>query len=127
MAKQGPTLSHLTDAEIVAKLKASDQEGMRALLVVHGRTVVSILTRRHGPHVANDAMNRAALVIWADMAEKYREGEGTLLGWFLQIANNKAIDIRRGEKHGKFVELDLDRDYDPTKCKDEDYENEKAE
>src|SRR5436190_599628 len=101
MASQGPQLSQMTDAEIVGRIKKSDQEGMRALLAKHGQTVLNVLKQRHGPRVAPDAINRAALVVWTDLATKFRDGEGTLLGWFLQIAEHKAVDIRRGEKRSK--------------------------
>jgi DNA-directed RNA polymerase specialized sigma24 family protein len=127
MAKTSPPLTNLADAEIVKKLKASDEAGLRALLEIHGQAVLDILTKKHGYHVAADAMNRAAMIIWLEMSAKYKDGEGTLRGWFLQIAHRKAIDIRRGEKLEKFVELDLEKDYDPTKCDDKAYQEEKAE
>lgn len=127
MAKPGPTLTHMSDAEIMKRVKASDEDAMRALLARHGQTVIDILTKRHGYHVAAEAMNDTAMLIWTDLATKYEEGKGSLLAWFLQIANHKALDIIRGEKREKFIELDIDNDYDPTKCRDPDYEDEKSE
>lgn len=127
MAKPGPTLTHLSDAEIMKRIKASDEDAMRALLSRHGQTVIDILSKRHGFHVAAEAMNFTAMLIWADLAAKYQEGEGSLLAWFLQIANHKALDIIRGEKREKFIELDIDNDYNPTKCRDHDFEDEKSE
>ena len=127
MAKTGPPLGQLADAEIIRKIKASDEEGMRALLAMHGQAVLDILTRKHGYHVAAEAMNRTAMLIWLEMSAKYTEGKGTLRGWFLQIAHHKALDIRKGENREKFVEMDLDKDYDPSKCEDKSYHEEKAE
>lgn len=127
MAKSGPTLTHLSDAEIMKRVKALDEDAMRALLARHGQTVIDILTKRHGYHVAAEAMNFTAMLIWTDLSAKYRDGEGTLLGWVLQIASHKALDIIRGEKREKFIELDIDNDYEPAKCRDLDYEDEKSE
>src|SRR5215207_2070770 len=98
MAKVSPLTSDPADAEIIRLLKASDEAGLRALLKVHGQAVLDILKRKHGFHVATDAINRAALLIAMDAGAKYKDGKGTLRGWFLQIAHRKAIDIRRGEK-----------------------------
>jgi DNA-directed RNA polymerase specialized sigma24 family protein len=127
MADESPTVKKLDDAEIVKKLKASDPEGLRALLEIHGPTVRAALGKRHGYHVAAEALNRAAMLVWVDFATKFTEGMGSLGGWFLRIAQNKAIDIRRGEKRKKFVQLDYDPSYDPSKCDDTAYQEEKAE
>jgi DNA-directed RNA polymerase specialized sigma24 family protein len=127
MADEGPTVRKMDDAEIVRKLKASDPEGMRALLEVHGPTVLANLRKKHGYHVAAEAVNRSALLIWVDFGSKYTEGLGSLGGWFLRIAQNKAIDIRRGETRRKFVQLDYDPSYDPSRCDDAAYKEEKAE
>jgi hypothetical protein len=77
MAKASPLTSDPADAEIVRLLKASDESGLRALLKVHGQAVLDILTRKHGYHVAADAMNRAALLISMEMGAKYKDGKGT--------------------------------------------------
>src|SRR5258706_9658528 len=127
MADEGPTVRKLDDAEIVRKLGASDPEGMCALLEVHGPTVLAVLKKKHGYHVAAEALNRAALLVWVDFAGKYTSGKGSLGGWFLRVAQNKAIDIRRGEKRKKFVQLDYDPSYDPSECDDSTYQEEKAE
>ena len=58
MADEGPTLRKMDDAEIVRRLKASDPEGMRALLDVHGPTVLANLKRKHGYHVARPPRER---------------------------------------------------------------------
>lgn len=68
MAKPGPTLTHLSDAEIMKRVKASDEDAMRALLARHGQTVIDILTKRHGYHVAAEAMNDTAILIWTDLS-----------------------------------------------------------
>lgn len=127
MADEGSTVKRLADAEIVRKLKVSDPEGLRALLEVHGPTSLAALKRRHGYHVAAEALNRAALLVWVDFASKYTEGLGSLGGWFLRIAQNKAIDIRRGETRKRFVQLDYDPSYDPSKCNETAYQEEKTE
>lgn len=127
MAKDGQMLTQMDDAEIVRRLKASDPEGLRALLTVHGPIVHAAVLKRHDSHVAAEAMNRAAMLIWVDTSSKYDASRGTLGAWFMRIALNKAIDIRRGEKRERFIQLDFDPAYDPSECNETAYREEKTE
>lgn len=127
MADGDPTRMQTDDAKIIEKLQASDPDGLRALLTVHGPVVIEALRRRHGDHVAADAINRAAMLIWVEMSSKYAPGKGTLGGWFLRIAQRKAIDIRRGEQRQRFTQLDFDPGYDPSECDEKAHQEEKAE
>ncbi len=127
MAEDGQILTQMDDAEIVRRLKASDPDGLRALLTVHGPIVHAAVMRRHGSHVAAEAMNRAAMLIWVDTSSKYDASKGTIGAWFMRIALTKAIDIRRGEKRERFIQLDFDPAYDPSECDETAYREEKAE
>jgi DNA-directed RNA polymerase specialized sigma24 family protein len=127
MAENGPILKQMDDPEIVKRLKASDPEGLRALLTVHGPVVQEAVRKRFGSPVAAEAMNFAAMLVWVDTSSKYDATKGKIGAWFMRIAINKAIDIRRGEKRKKFIQLDFDPAYDPSECDETAYREEKAE
>jgi DNA-directed RNA polymerase specialized sigma24 family protein len=127
MAETNATLQQLDDAEIMRRIIASEESGMCALLLAHGPKVRGFLTKRHGPHIAAEALNDAALLIFLDASTKYTPGKGSLAGWFLRIAHRKALDIRKGEDRKKFVQMDFDPGYNPSEGDDEDYPLEKTE
>jgi DNA-directed RNA polymerase specialized sigma24 family protein len=127
MAETNALLQKLDDAEIMRRIKASDEDGLRALLLVHGPKVRGFLTKRHGPHVAAEALNEAALLIFWEASTKYTAGKGSLAGWFMRIAHRKALDIRKGETRKKFVQMEFEPGYDPSDGDDTDYLQEKTE
>jgi DNA-directed RNA polymerase specialized sigma24 family protein len=117
------SVDQVTDAEIIRRIKASDHDGMRALLARHGPTVLAFLVKRHGHHVAAEALNRASLIVWLHAITKYDESrKGSLCGWFMRIAQNKAIDIRRRESRKSFAKLEFDTSYDPSESVPQQYE-----
>src|SRR4051812_5430757 len=97
MATSSASLLRLSDSEIVPRMKNSDEDGLRALLLIHGPKVRGFLEKRHGYHVAAEAINESALLIFVDKINTYSPAKGALGPWFLRIAHRKAIDIRRGE------------------------------
>jgi DNA-directed RNA polymerase specialized sigma24 family protein len=118
MASSNASLLRLSDADIVSRMKYSDEDGLRALLLVHGPKVRGFLERRHGYHVAAEAINESALLIFVDKINTYNPAKGSLGPWFLRIAHRKAIDIRKGEDRKTFARLEFDPKDDPAECDD---------
>lgn len=85
----------LSDAELAARVATGDEAAFGAVYeryadVVYGATVRFM--RDH--HVAEEVVQDAYVTLWR-LADRYDPDAGSLLGWLLHIARNKAIDRMR--------------------------------
>jgi RNA polymerase sigma-70 factor, ECF subfamily len=95
-----------SDAELIERIVAGDQSAFAAVYdrhvdVVYG-SVVRFLRDREG---AEEVVQDAYLAVWRH-AEQYMPDAGSLLGWLLRIARNKAIDrTRAAARRPRLVDL----------------------
>ena len=110
MAEEPAT--QIDDDEIALRLMERDGEGMRLLLQVHGPMVLGFLRKYH-PHVADDAFQEATTKVWQSV-ETFDDARGSLGSWFLAIARNAALDLRRHEGRRAHKSLDAMEGFDPV-------------
>ena len=104
------------DAEIVVKLRARNEDGLRLLLRNHGGKVKGWM-RKHYAAVLTEqeregALNQATFNVWQH-AHSYDDQKATLGAWFLRIAQNAAIDIIRQEERNRHSAFLCEPAYDP--------------
>ena len=85
----------LSDADLVARVATGDESAFgavydRHVAIVFGSTVRFLQDRDLAEEVVQDAFVR----LWRHAGE-YDASSGTLVGWLLAIARNRAIDRRR--------------------------------
>ena len=89
------SLEALPDADLVARIAAGDEDAFAAAYdrhsaIVYGSTVRFLQDRELAEEVVQDAF----VGLWRHAAE-YDASTGTLVGWLLAIARNRAIDRQR--------------------------------
>jgi RNA polymerase sigma factor (sigma-70 family) len=86
--------AELDDKDLVAGMAEGDEEAFAAAYDRHADVVFGSLVRFLGDHqTAEEILQDAYLVVWRQ-AGRY-EPSGSLVGWLLRIAHNKAIDRLR--------------------------------
>jgi RNA polymerase sigma-70 factor (ECF subfamily) len=84
-----------SDASLVERMVAGDQAAFTAIYDRHVDVVYGSVTRFLGDRgAAEEIVQDAFLAIWR-RADTYLPGAGSVLGWLLGIARNKAIDRMR--------------------------------
>lgn len=114
-----------TDDALVSRLAQGDDTALVAILSRHGPRVKGYLRQQFGTSLRapelEEVLNEAACNLWKSIGT-YRSGGASLLGWFISIAHNAALDeLRRGRRH-RAGELTTEPAFRPTKasdCKDE--------
>ncbi len=83
------------DAELVARIAAGDEAAFGAVYDRHADVVYGTVMRfLHDREAAEEVVQDAYLAVWRH-AGQYTPTAGSLLGWLLGIARNKAIDRMR--------------------------------
>jgi RNA polymerase sigma-70 factor (ECF subfamily) len=83
------------DADLMARVAAGDQEAFAMLYDRHVRAVYGAVLRYVGdPGIAEDVVQETYLAIW-QRPDGYAAEKGSLIGWLLAVARNRAIDRLR--------------------------------
>ncbi len=95
MSSEALNLDGLSDADLVARIATGDEDAFatvydRHVAIVFGSTVRFLQDRDLAEEVVQDVF----VGLWRHAAE-YEVSSGTLVGWLLAIARNRAIDRRR--------------------------------
>lgn len=94
----------VSDARLVRELITGSETALAQLYDRHGATVFAKavhLTRDRS--IAEDVVQETFLALW-NRAERFDPARGTLLGWLLTIAHNRAIDHHRyADRHQRAV------------------------
>ena len=94
-----------------------DEDGLRALLRVHGSRVKRFLGSRFRNDVVEGAFWEAALKVWGN-AHQYDESLGDLGVWFIAIAHNCARDIVKAEPLNRRLTEGINDPYVPSQTFD---------
>jgi RNA polymerase sigma-70 factor, ECF subfamily len=89
-----------TDAELVARVVARDQQAFAQLYDRHVHAVYGTVMRYlRDPGGAEDVVQETWLAMWT-RPDRYDADAGSLIGWLLAIARNRAIDrLRAASRH----------------------------
>lgn len=83
------------DAELVARIAAGDEAAFAVVYDRHADIVYgSVMRFVRDRELAEEVVQDAYVAVWRNAAQ-YAPGTGSLLGWLLGIARNKAIDRLR--------------------------------
>lgn len=101
------------DAELVARIAAGDEAALGMVYDRHADIVYgSVMRLLHDREAAEEIVQDVYVAVWRH-AGQYAPSTGSLLGWLLGIARNKAIDrARAAARRPRLVVLD-DPDDDP--------------
>lgn len=84
-----------TDAALLARLVARDQQALRQVLQAYGQTIFAYALRRLGtPEDAQDVVNDTLLALWRQ-AQRAQAQASSLRAWLLGIARHKILDVLR--------------------------------
>jgi RNA polymerase sigma-70 factor, ECF subfamily len=91
-----------TDAYLLQAVAEGSAEALASLYDRHAGGVYAVATRTTGdPSVASDVVQETFLALW-DRAELFDPTRGSLRGWLLAIARNRAIDhLRHARRHDR--------------------------
>ena len=94
--------SESTDADLLERVAEGSAEALASLYDRHAGAVYSIAARTIGDAtVASDVVQETFLALW-DRAELFDPTRGSLRGWLLAIARNRAIDqVRHARRHDR--------------------------
>ena len=92
--------AELSDAELMARVAARDQEAFAQLYDRHVDVVYGTVMRYlRDPGAAEDVVQETWLVMWT-RPDSYAADAGSLIGWLLAIARHRAIDrLRATSRH----------------------------
>ena len=99
-SSQAPDLE--TDAELVQLVVAGSAEALASIYDRHAGDVHALAARTTGDaSLAGDIVQESFLALW-DRAELFDPTRGSLRGWLLAIARNRAIDhLRHASRHDR--------------------------
>jgi RNA polymerase sigma-70 factor, ECF subfamily len=94
------------DAELVARIAAGDEAALGAVYDRHADVVYgSVMRLLHDREAAEEVVQDVYLALWRH-AGQYIPSSGSLLGWLLGIARNKAVDrVRATARRPRLVVL----------------------
>jgi RNA polymerase sigma-70 factor (ECF subfamily) len=97
-----PGADPASDATLVRGLIDGSQAALAQLYDRHGGAVFAEASRTSRDHsIAIEVVQETFLTLW-NRAELFDASRGTLLGWLLTIARNRAIDhLRRNRRHDR--------------------------
>jgi RNA polymerase sigma-70 factor (ECF subfamily) len=89
----------MSDAELIARVRARDEGALAALYDRFGGLVLTVALRVVGEReLAEEIMQDTFLRCWTG-AETYRPDRGQVSSWLMRIARNRAIDVLRSRSH----------------------------
>jgi RNA polymerase sigma-70 factor, ECF subfamily len=93
-----------TDVSLLARVTEGSAEALASLYDRHSGAVYTIAARTTGDaSVAADVVQETFLALW-DRAESFDPARGSLRGWLLAIARNRAIDqVRHTSRHNRAI------------------------
>ena len=93
-----------TDADLVRLVAEGSAEALASIYDRHAGDVYALAARTTGDGmVAGDVVQETFLALW-DRAELFDPARGSLRGWLLAIARNRAIDhLRYASRHDRAV------------------------
>jgi RNA polymerase sigma-70 factor (ECF subfamily) len=96
-----------TDSELMARVAAGDHEAFATLYDRHVRTVYgAVLRYLRDAAAAEEVVQETYLAMWRQ-PNRYAADKGSLVGWLLSIARNRAIDrLRADSRRPLLVALD---------------------
>ena len=96
----------VSDADLVARMAAGDEAALAAAYDRHGDVVFgSVMRFLRDREVADEVVQDTWLAVWR-FAGRYEPETGSLLGWALGIARNKALDrVRAAARRPRLVVL----------------------
>jgi RNA polymerase sigma-70 factor (ECF subfamily) len=100
-----PDLSALADPALMARVAGGDERAFGALYDRHATLVYGTVLRflRDG-HATEEIVQDTFLIAWR-RSDRYSPEAGSLVGWLLRIARNRAIDqLRSGARRPALVE-----------------------
>jgi RNA polymerase sigma-70 factor (ECF subfamily) len=84
-----------TDAELMARVATGDHEAFATLYDRHVRAVYgAVLRYLRDPAAAEEVVQETYIAAW-QRSDRYAADKGSLIGWLLSIARNRAIDRLR--------------------------------
>ena len=93
----------LADAELMARVAAGDQQAFAAVYDRHVHAVYgAVLRYLRDPGAAEDVVQETYLAMW-NRPDGYAAEKGSLVGWLLAIARNRAIDRLRAASRRPLV------------------------
>lgn len=95
------------DQAILALIDTDPERGMSRLIAKYQAKIHSVLRRRFGPDLAEDAFSVAAYLVWHHRS-KYNPSKGSLAAWFTTIAINAAESLRRAHRKRQAAHVDLE-------------------
>jgi RNA polymerase sigma-70 factor (ECF subfamily) len=95
------------DAELMARVAAGDHEAFATLYDRHVRALYgAVLRYLRDPGTAEEVVQETYLAMW-QRPDRYAADKGSLVGWLLSIARNRAIDrLRAASRRPLLVGLD---------------------
>lgn len=85
----------LADSELLQRVSRGDETAMTSLFDRYSRVVYSVALRvLHDPFEAEDVMQEVLMQVWRG-APSFIVGRGSLGGWLVVVARNRAIDVLR--------------------------------
>lgn len=95
------------DSELMARVAAGDHQAFATLYDRHVRVVYgAVLRYLRDPSAAEEVVQETYLAMW-QQPDRYAAGKGSLVGWLLSIARNRAIDrLRAASRRPLLVALD---------------------
>src|ERR1700750_2413556 len=81
------------DSELLKRISQRDETAMTYLFDRYARIVYSVALRiLHDPFEAEDVMQEVLMQVWRG-APSFIVGRGSLGGWLVVVARNRAIDV----------------------------------
>ena len=102
--RMAPRADGATDAELMERVRASDQNAMAQVFDRYSGLVYSVAMRVLGDMAqAEDVMQEIFFQIWRN-SDSFVQGRGSLGAWLVVVARNRAIDLLRRRKPTDSVE-----------------------
>jgi len=94
------------DAELMARVATGDHEAFATLYDRHVRAVYgAVLRYLREPAAAEEVVQETCLAMW-QRPDRYAAEKGSLIGWLLSVARNRAIDrLRSASRRPQLVRL----------------------
>lgn len=124
MPEQDP-LAQVDDEDLALRMMDGDKEALRAAIKAYGRKVKGYLRKQFGDqldeHERDYVFQQSLIKFWSKI-DTYDTKKGSLRGWWIRIARNKAIDHIKGEERYrakyKAAEIDDPADDNNDPCGD---------